>query len=79
MTSHSVSYLNNDDEHRLKALNDHVIVSELDNNILSSNSNNISDSHLDLYLNEHVNLTKKNDENHAITPRSSSRAICFYF
>ncbi|CAF4961604.1 unnamed protein product, partial [Rotaria sp. Silwood1] len=72
MTSHSVSYLNNDDEHRLKALNDHVIVSELDNNILSSNSNNISDSHLDLYLNEHVNLTKKNDENHAITPRSSS-------
>ncbi|CAF3939503.1 unnamed protein product, partial [Rotaria sp. Silwood1] len=72
MTSHSVSYLNNDDEHRLQALNDHVIVSELDNNILSSNSNNISDSHLDLNLNEHVNLNKKNDENHAITPRSSS-------
>ncbi|CAF1226174.1 unnamed protein product [Rotaria sp. Silwood1] len=72
MTSHSVSYLNNNDEHRLQALNDHVIVSELDNNILSSNSNNISDSHLDLNLNEHVNLNKKNDENHAITPRSSS-------
>ncbi|CAF4945766.1 unnamed protein product [Rotaria sp. Silwood1] len=39
MTSHSVSYLNNDDEHRLKALNDHVIVSELHNNILSSLNN----------------------------------------